>query len=248
MQVGPGKWTLTPDPRPRARTRLICFHHAGGGAYGFRPWATALPVAVELVAVQLPGRENRRGEAAVCSAEAVLDALAPALEGALDRPCIFFGHSLGAVLAYLMALRLQGAGAAAPVRLFLSAAGPPPDVPSVDPPLSDAAVIRQVSRLGGTPQAVLDDPALMRAFMPTLRADFELLASCAARGAVRLEAPLTLLAGADDRTLDRGALDAWAGRTTATIERRLFPGGHFYLQRAHAEVLTLIASRLAEVG
>jgi surfactin synthase thioesterase subunit len=229
--------------------RLICFHHAGGGAYAFRPWAAALPAAVELVAVQLPGRENRRGEAPLRSAQAVLDGLAPVLEeDTLDRPSAFFGHSLGAVLAYLTALRLQAGGRAPTLaRLFLSAAGPPPDAPSGDPPLSDAAVIRQVSRLGGTPRAVLDDPALMRAFLPTLRADFELLASCAAPQPAPLAAPLTLLAGTDDRTLDARTLDAWAARTTAPVERRLFPGGHFYLQGAAADVLNLLSERLAPV-
>ena len=97
---------MTPEPREGAALGLLCFHHAGGGAYGYRPWARRLRAEVELVAVQLPGRENRLGEALLHDADAVLDGLIRALEGALPRPYAMFGHSLGAMLAHRLACRV----------------------------------------------------------------------------------------------------------------------------------------------
>ena len=145
MQLGRDKWTLIPQPRPGARLRLVCFHHAGGGAFGFRPWATRLRDDVELVAVQLPGRENRLGERPLPTAEAVLDHLVPALAEVLAGPYALFGHSLGAVLAYLCACRVRNAGVGrAPARLFLSAATPPELEPATEPPLSAQVMTAKV--------------------------------------------------------------------------------------------------------
>jgi medium-chain acyl-[acyl-carrier-protein] hydrolase len=244
MLVGPGKWTLTPQPRPAAAVRLICFHHAGGGAFGYRLWARDLPADIELVAVQLPGRENRIGEPPLRSVGAVLAQLLPALRPLADRGYAFFGHSLGGVLAYIAACRIWQSGEfTAPARLFLSAAAPPP--PAVDgaPTLSNAAVIRRVDRLGGTPPGVLEDPVLMEAFLPALSADFELLDEGAPE-APPLPLPFTILAGQDDRAIRPGALARWAERSTLPIERHEFPGDHFYLSHCRAEVLAIVARQL----
>ncbi|WP_043225454.1 thioesterase II family protein, partial [Burkholderia glumae] len=61
LQTRASDWLLfgAGGPRSDARVRLVCFHYAGSGASMFAPWAAALPDAVELLAVQLPGRENR---------------------------------------------------------------------------------------------------------------------------------------------------------------------------------------------
>ena len=49
------------NPNPGARLRACCFPYAGGGAAAFNAWAKELPPdilqAVELCAIQLPGRE-----------------------------------------------------------------------------------------------------------------------------------------------------------------------------------------------
>jgi medium-chain acyl-[acyl-carrier-protein] hydrolase len=248
MQVGRDKWTLTPAPRPDARLRLICFHHAGGGAYGFAPWARRLRADVELVAVQLPGRENRAGEPAMTSVEAVLDAVEAALGETLDRPYALFGHSLGAVLAYLFACRAQGLGAGgAPTRLFRSAAIPPPlrdDENATPAAISDAALIRKLTRLGGTPAAVLEDPRLLKSFLPALRADFDLLSRCVYDGGPPLPMPATLFRGRDDRSVSAAEFEGWRERFAALPDEHLFSGGHFFIHDAQARVLEIINERL----
>src|SRR5215469_1859732 len=126
MKVGRGKWTIIPEERPDAAARLLCFHHACGGAYAFRSWPGMLRPDVELVAVQLPGRENRLWEPLLASPEAVLEALIFSLSESLGSRYAIFGHSLGALLAYLLACRIQRTGELPmPIRLFLSSATAP---------------------------------------------------------------------------------------------------------------------------
>ncbi|HEY2710730.1 MAG TPA: alpha/beta fold hydrolase [Caulobacteraceae bacterium] len=240
------KWTLKPAPRPDARLTLVCLHHAGGGAYSYRAWGQQLRPDIELVAIQLPGRENRASEPLLASVEAALDGIVGAIEDIARRPYALFGHSLGAVLAYLTARRLSQRDAASPpTRLFLSSAIPPArSSADLRLPPSDASLIRRLGRLGGTPAAVLDDPRMLRAFLPALRADFELLRQCVDEDHDPLPVPFTLLRGRDDKTLDIDAFQSWGARSAAAVEERLFPGGHFYIQAAQAKVVALVNAAL----
>src|SRR5215213_9001369 len=118
-------WLAYVSPRPRASVRLFCFPYAGGGASVFRGWAEGLPEAVEVCPVQLPGRETRFLEPAYTRLPALVEALAESLTPHLDRPFVFFGHSLGALVAFELARRLRRDGGPGPDRLFASGCGAP---------------------------------------------------------------------------------------------------------------------------
>ncbi len=254
MSISDDKWIITPDPRPDARLRLLCFHHAGGGAFGFRSWTRLLHPDVELMAVQLPGRENRHAEAPISEAATILDALVQALRTRQDKPLALFGHSLGAVLAYLLARRIQNDGEfGPPIHLFVSASAAPrfesdDDAYELDrlPALSDKAVIKQIERLGGTPPEALGDGRLMQALVPTLRADMELIRRVRIPPGDLLQTALTILGGRDDRLAPRRDLETWRELTTHHAQLRLLPGGHFYSQTALPALVAIINAELAQ--
>src|SRR3546814_9216297 len=101
--------------------RLFCFHHAGGGAAFFTPWASALPAQIELVAVRLPGRESTLGRPRFTDMDDAVEAVCTAVLPLLDRPSAIFGHSLGALVAYRTALSLERAERRYALHLFCSA-------------------------------------------------------------------------------------------------------------------------------
>ncbi|HJW11291.1 MAG TPA: alpha/beta fold hydrolase, partial [Albitalea sp.] len=105
-------WLSRPQPRPHARARLYCFPHAGVGASVYRQWHAALPPEVEVCAVQLPGRENRLGEPALTRIADIVQALVLAIEPQSNLPFAFFGHSMGAVVAFELAHALARRGSA----------------------------------------------------------------------------------------------------------------------------------------
>lgn len=250
MRLGPEKWTLTPAPRGGAALRLLCFHHAGGGAYGYRTWVGGLRSDVELVAVQLPGRENRLQEPPLHDADAVLDGLVPALQGALPGPYVVFGHSLGAMLAHRLACRVRRTGELpAPTHLFLSAARPPKpaaaDEPAFEPPSEDAAV-EQLKRYGGTPAAVLADPRLLRAFLPALLADYEILRRLRREDEAPLDTPFTLFKGEEDPTLKPRHLAEWGALSSAPCVTHVLPGGHFYPPSSQSALLDILNAEMGD--
>src|SRR5437763_742261 len=108
MRAGP--WLRPMAARATARARLFCVPYAGAGASVFTRWPRLLPDHVEIVAVQLPGREDRAAEAPFELVEPLVDALVPVLRRHLDRPYGLYGHSMGALVAYETARRLTAMG------------------------------------------------------------------------------------------------------------------------------------------
>src|SRR6185312_10761207 len=98
--------------------RLLCFAHAGGGASSFNGWRRALPDWVELVRVQLPGREDRKDGALYTRVEELVADLFPHVATILDRPLAVYGHSMGALVAFEVVRELRRTGHGLP--LFLA--------------------------------------------------------------------------------------------------------------------------------
>ena len=107
------------------KPRLFCFPYAGAGAVAYRPWISALAPAASVSPVRLPGRETRTQEPPFESMSALVEALESALAPHLDRPFAFYGHSMGAAIAFELARALRSHGKPLPLALYCSAARAP---------------------------------------------------------------------------------------------------------------------------
>jgi medium-chain acyl-[acyl-carrier-protein] hydrolase len=96
-------WLTTLGRREAPVLRLFCFPHAGGGSHAYAKWPEGLSTSVEVVGIEPPGRGNRLHEAPLTELGAMVAAVATAVRLQSDLPFAFFGHSLGAVVAYEVA-------------------------------------------------------------------------------------------------------------------------------------------------
>jgi surfactin synthase thioesterase subunit/glycosyltransferase involved in cell wall biosynthesis len=211
-----------------AAPRLFWFPHAGGGTNVVVPG---------VVAVRLPGREARMAEAPFERMAPLVDALANAIEGYLDRPFAFFGHSMGAVVAFELARELRRRGRPLPSRLIASAARAPQfrrnHVPQPAPP--DEQLLRE-----------LHIPAeLERAVLPSLRADTTLYRNYVYTEDAPFDFPVRAYGGVDDSNIRREHLDGWREQTAGTFAVRTFAGGHFYMQESTVEFRAALEADLA---
>ncbi|MCP3804557.1 alpha/beta fold hydrolase [Allokutzneria sp. A3M-2-11 16] len=231
--------------RPNRRVRLFCFPHAGAGASSFADWPSMLPPEVELIAVQLPGREDRVGESPFLRMEITVRTVGLALRPYLQGPCAFFGHSGGALLAFELARALRKRGME-PNHLFLSGQ-PAPDLPAVVPNihgLPDEDFRKALHLLGGMSADVVNDDELMKVLLPSLRADFTLWETYRYQAQPKLSAPITALGGDADDRAPISTLEAWREHTTGAFASRVFPGGHFYLNDVGVDLTETIGSAL----
>jgi medium-chain acyl-[acyl-carrier-protein] hydrolase len=208
--------------------RLFWFPHAGGGTNVVVPGA---------VAVRLPGREARMAEAPFERMAPLVDALANAIEGYLDQPFAFFGHSMGAVVAFELARELRRRGRPLPSRLIASAARAPQfrrnHVPQPAPP--DGQLLRE-----------LKIPAeLERAVLPSLRADTALYRNYIYSEDAPFDFPIRAYGGLDDANIRREHLEGWREQTAGTFAVRTFRGGHFYMQESAVEFRAALEADLA---
>src|SRR5437763_15736405 len=89
------------------RLRMFCFPYAGGSPVMFRGWSDGLPPGVDICSIQFPGRGSRLLEPPPTQMMPLVDATARALLPYLDRPFVFFGHSLGALISFELAQLLR---------------------------------------------------------------------------------------------------------------------------------------------
>ena len=223
--------------RPLAATRLFCFTPAGAGATAYRAWGSAAPQHVEVCAVQLPGRESRLRETAFTSIARLVDALVHALAPHFDRPFAFFGHSMGALVAFELARALHAQGGPRPAHLMVSGRRPP-HLAESDPLLHhqpDDEFIEQISRrYGGIPEEILREREVLEVFLPALRADITAIETHRFTPGVRLDCPIAAFGGEADARVWPHQLGEWQAHTSGPVQVRTYQGGHFFL--SHAQV------------
>lgn len=230
--------------------RIFCFPHGGGSLQSFRTWSEYLPDDVELICLDLPGRGKRSAEAAIRSMDVLVPMVTEALRGHNDRPFVFFGHSVGALVAYEIARSLEKAGRPSPFHVVVSA-HESADMPADDPPMyryGDDKLTDVVRILGLVPKKALANEELLHNFiLPPLRADFELAETYDRNLPTPLNAAITAMGGMQDETINANDLDEWRRLTTSRFARLMFDGDHFYTHSMTAEVVSTLLREVEEV-
>ncbi|REK71297.1 thioesterase II family protein [Paenibacillus paeoniae] len=243
-------WLHIPNPRPDARLRLVCFPYAGGSAAIYRDWPTALSSEIEVVAIQLPGRGSRFLDKPIGdltgNIEPILAALIPYLE---DKPFVLFGHSMGAMLAYESAKRLERTLPGSLKHLFVSAFQAV-QLPRTDRErylLSDKELKEELRRLNGTPEALLQNDELMELYLPTIRMDMQLCDTYAYEECSPLACALTAFGGVADTGISEEDMQAWETQTGEAFELYMLPGDHFFIHSESEQLLQLLSRKLEQI-
>ena len=225
-------WIQHRTPGASASLRLFCFHHAGGAANVFRDWQRRVPSNVEVCPVQLPGHSTRWREPPATSLDELTSAATEGLLPELTRPFAFFGHSLGALLAFRIASELARRGLAGPERLFVAARRAPALSPKLHyiSDLSDAEFAREMQlRYGAIPDELMNDPETLALLVPPLRADFRMHETYVHRPQPPLACGISVYGATKDPTVRAEELDGWAKETRAAFSLQLFEGDHFFI-------------------
>lgn len=224
---------------------LVCFPHAGGSASAHLPLSAELSAAAEVLIVQYPGRHDRLAEPALWDLRQMANQAARALLPWRNRPLALFGHSMGSLLAYEVALRLERCWGRTLVGLIASGRAAP-SVPSDSDvhTMDDESFTGHLAELAGTPAALLADKDLLATVLPSVRADFRAVETYQDRSGYKVGCPISGYRGTTDTGVSHDTLGKWAEYTTGRWTHRVFDGGHFYLQGREREVARAILQDL----
>lgn len=175
------------------------------------------------------------------------ESLFQAIQALLDKPFAFFGHSLGALVAFELVRGLRRNGFHQPQILFVSACRAP-HVADPHPPihaLPDREFLEALQQWNGIPSELLDQPEALQLLLPILRADFEAIENYVGPAEeTPFRFPIVAYGGLDDPRLSREHLEGWALHTNSGFQSQYFPGDHFFIKTARESVIDSIAAQL----
>lgn len=242
------KWFQYRVPRASAAVRVFCFPYAGGSATIYRQWVRRAPSFIEVLPVQLPGRFTRLREAPFTSMQPLVQQLADELASELTRPFAFFGHSMGAHIAFELTRELAQRERRLPSRLFVSARRAP-QLPDTRPPtydLPEQQFLDEVTKLKGTPLEILQHPDLLALVMPVLRADMQICETYRFAEGPPISTPITAFAGLQDERCPSSVVEPWREQTLGGFQLFECEGDHFFIHEYEEFVVRKVIEVLSK--
>ncbi|MEV7525737.1 alpha/beta fold hydrolase [Streptomyces sp. NPDC091371] len=239
-------WTVRLRPSVRPARRLLVFPHAGAGPATYARLLDGLPADVELLCVTLPGREHRAAELPGTTLAEAVAGITGELRRREPLPTVYYGHSMGALLA-------AGTAHADPSlcrALVITAGLPGPDALELPVELDTPEGLELMFARHRVPLRALDaelartpDEYLLAHDLVLAR---EALLSVAG---VRLGCPVTAFGGRDDQLAPASAIPAWERYTTGPFTHATLKGSHFFpfLPKSGPVVLAAITRALEPV-
>lgn len=225
---------------------IYTFPFAGGSKYSYNLYRRYLPADIHFEPLELPGRGERITDDLVPNLEQMAEELYQEIKGNLPDRFIFYGHSMGTLLAYLITKKLQEANEKLPFHLILTgAAGPSNEERERDRhQLPKAAFKAKLEEYGGSPSEVLENTELFDFFEPILRNDFKAVETYSYKEILeKLPIPITTIYGMSEQ-LTREEVQLWERETSESFEVRQLPGGHFFIFDYPAEVVKTILNKV----
>ncbi|MFE2518310.1 thioesterase II family protein [Streptomyces mirabilis] len=235
---------------PTTPWTVLFFPHSGGSAGSYQHLAAQLADMARTACVQYPGRAERQGEPLFADVHALADQMAEVLARVREGgPVIFFGHSLGAVVAYEVVRRMPDqrqivlvvSGHPAPSRIRLPALDSVSER-SEDP---DEPLIDLIRSLGGADTELLGHPVLRRMFLPVIRGDLMAHSSYHPEADSAVSCPVVALMGAMDPLTNSADVQAWGQHTSLSLRVHRLPGGHFFTNEHTEEVADILRRIMA---
>lgn len=236
-----------PKAKPNASIRLICFPYAGGSSATYMSWQYDLSPEVELAVVQLPGRGMRLLESPYKTMKEIVDTLFLALSTLNNKPSIFYGHSMGARVAYELTLMLARFHHYLPIH-FIASGSIAPCIPRTKEQtyhLPDDEFIAKISAFNGKPLDVPANREIIELMLPALRADFEIIETYCNESKFLISTKVSVLVG-DEEEIEVSELEAWFALFEMHTDIYWISGGHFFVEKNKSEVLKIVNNIIQE--
>ncbi len=232
--------------------KLFCLPYAGGSSAIFNKWRQHLDRHIEIVPLELSGRGRRIYDPLYNSIDDAVEDLFPVVTPHLDgTPYAIFGHSLGSMISYRLALKLAGSNQPQPAHVFFSGRGAPhvanPDEEMVHQ-LPEEEFKKEIIQLGGTPREFFDHPELLDVLLPMLRSDFKMAETYETPSQIKpFDYDISVFIGKQEEVTPE-QMFGWKDHTSGICTLYYFEGEHFFINEKTETIVTIINRTLLRDG
>lgn len=228
--------------------RAYCLPFAGGSSMLFAPWAEEAGGAIDVVAIELPGR-GRESDTRLPSSDAddaeVLATLAREITADLrGLPYVLVGFSMGGNLTVELTMHLAMQNSQLPLAVYIAGRKPPASHPAAIANIvwTDEAL----SQYAMAPEDVVKSDEFKNHALPLLRADLELDLRVERRLSTAITAgktfpdsvPLEVFCGTNDDVAPWAEASSWDKLTQVPVGVHFMPGGHEFLRECRPMLLS----------
>lgn len=209
---------------------ILCFSFAGGSRYSFHSLKQFCPKDFELIPLDYPGRGLRSSEPLLRNIDDIVADMYHQIAPFIRKPYMIYGHSMGGLVAYKMALFLKSRNERTPDCMLITGCRAPStwDQKKGLHDLHFDELIIELRNMGGIPEEILQDRDSMMFFEPILRADFSVVESFKYEIGEALDVPIKVITGLNEDITEEEAL-RWQDVTSVPLECKRFEGGHFFI-------------------
>ncbi len=229
--------------------RLFCFPFAGKGSSIFHKWKSLTHHSIHVVPIQYPGRESKLKDRPFTEMSSMLKYVINEYRPLFHPPFVFYGHSMGALVAYEVSRELRRQNLPLPDHLFVSGRQAPHicERDQLLHLLPDREFQLEIQKKQGTPDEVFTHPELLQIVLPILRADFTLCETYLYQEEDPCPYPITAFGGLEDPFVSPHDLQEWKQHTANYFFSKFYPGDHFFIIPHELEIVKEIELRIFSV-
>ena len=226
---------------------LFCLPFAGGNKYSYREFVEKAPAFLNVITLEYPGRGTRMKEPLPFDINDLTDDLFNQVKQQVGNGhYAIYGHSLGGLMAYLLAKKLLENGMPMPSDLFITGTTGPSSISRTEKKrhlLNQQEFIAEIKDLGGMPDEILNSEELLYFFEPVLRSDFKISEDYIYEEGVPLNIPVTVITGTEE-DMEIEDIQLWQKETTHVVDFKRMPGKHFFILQHTFKIMEIISRKL----
>lgn len=221
---------------------LFLFPFAGGMAQYYLQWKRFISPDINFIPVELPGRGKLSSRPLISSfTEMVTFCTEHILGTSKTGSIVLYGHSLGSILAYDVAKRLETKHYKVPRAIFLSGHNPPHvEKEEKVSQLNDQDFVNKLRQYGGISEEVVNNGELLEYVLPIIRSDIKALENRRAAPLYPLSAKLFYFESSEDSEISSEHTALWSKYTRAGFKNFNFPGDHFFINDHYKKIVEII--------
>lgn len=213
------------------KLKVFCLPYAGGSKSIFQDWIHRYASVAEIVPMEYSGHGSRFCDVLYETADEVADDIFEHIIAMQPQNYMIYGHSMGCLVALLVAIRLEQKYTYAPKAVIIGGTRPP-HLKGKDEKLADLPkqkFMQKIFDMGQTNAEIMNEPELVDLLYDVFHADILVDETYSQYDSLpKMKSPLVVMTGLQDEEAPADDMKEWAQYTEGDFYFQLFNADHFF--------------------